>query len=303
MFAPDQYELLDFGFGRRLERFGPAKVDRPYPAVERVPAADPAVWPQADARFERTGVEQGQWTCGPDLPGVWTIAHGPLRFELKPTPQGQVGLFPEQAENWDWIAQQVRASPEPMTVLNLFAYTGASTLAAAGAGAEVVHVDAARNMIAWARRNAELSGLGEASIRWIVDDALKFVKRELKRGSRYHAVILDPPSYGHGARGEVWRLSKHLGRLLELCAQLTAGQRRFMLVTCHTPGFGPERLRQMTLDALGPSHDGITTAGELTLRTRDGREMASGATVRWSVRTADIIHHGGTENTEKGFQI
>ena len=141
-----------------------------------------------------------------ELPERWTIAHGPLQFELKRTDFGHLGLFPEQAENWDWIAERVAAAGRPLKVLNLFAYTGGSTLAAAAAGAEVVHVDAAKNIVAWARRNAELSGLADAPIRWIAEDAMKFVKRELKRGNRYDAVILDPPSYGHGPQGEVWRL-------------------------------------------------------------------------------------------------
>ena len=162
-------------------------------------------------------------------------------LELKRTNFGHLGLFPEQAANWPWIAEQVASAPA-MRVLNLFAYTGGSTLAAAAAGAEVVHVDAAKNIVAWARRNAALSGLADAPIHWIAEDALKFVKRELRRENRYDAVILDPPSYGHGAHGEVWRLSQHLPRLLELCGQLTAGRRRFMLLTCHTPDFEPARL-------------------------------------------------------------
>jgi 23S rRNA (cytosine1962-C5)-methyltransferase len=282
MFTPDQYELLDFGHGRRLERFGPMTLDRPCPAVQRAAPADPSGWHQADARFDRADDDEGQWTCRPGLPERWTIAHQRLCFELKRTPLGQVGLFPEQAENWDWITQQVRAgSPAPVTVLNLFAYTGGSTLAAAAAGAEVIHVDAARNMVAWARRNAELCALADAPIRWIADDALKFVKRELKRGSRYHAVILDPPSYGHGSRGEVWRLSEHLGSMLQMCGQLTAGQRRFMLLTCHTPLFGPARLRQMMLKALGETDPGTVSAAALTIRSATGREMPSGVVVRW----------------------
>jgi 23S rRNA (cytosine1962-C5)-methyltransferase len=282
MFTPDQFQLLDFGRGRRLERFGSITVDRPAPAVERVAPSNPDAWSQADARFERTDSEQGQWTCRPDLPQQWTIAHGRLLFELKATPQGQVGIFPEQAENWGWIAEQVRAAGGPLTVLNLFAYTGGSTLAAAAAGAQVVHVDAARNMVAWARRNAELSGLAEAPVRWIADDAVKLVKRELKRDSRYHAVVLDPPSYGHGARGEVWRLSKHLDRLLQMCAQLTAGQRQFMLLTCHTPGFGPGRLREMMIEAIGDTDEGSVVAEELTIHSVDGRKMPSGAVVRYA---------------------
>ncbi len=165
------------------------------------------------------------------------MRHGALALELKRTEFGHLGLFPEQADCWDWIAARLGAVGERLQVLNLFGYSGGSTLAAAAAGAQVTHVDAARNLVAWARRNAELSGLASAPVRWIVDDARKFVRRALNRGERYHAVILDPPSYGHGARGEVWRLSKHLAPLVEMCGRLTAGQRQFILLTCHTPDY------------------------------------------------------------------
>jgi 23S rRNA (cytosine1962-C5)-methyltransferase len=283
MFPSDQYQLLDFGDGRRLERFGAVTLDRPCPAVEGVARANPEAWQQADACFERTGEEQGRWVCRRELPASWTIAADVLHFELKRTPLGQVGLFPEQAENWRWLAEQL-GDGEPANVLNLFAYTGGSTLAAAVAGAEVTHVDAARNMVAWARRNAELSRLAAAPIRWITEDAPNFVKRELRRGPAYDAVILDPPSYGHGRRGEVWRLSKHLPRLVELCGRLTAGRRRGMLLTCHTPGFGPDRLKEMMADALGDACAGRLAAGELSIRSTAGRELPSGAFVRWSMR-------------------
>jgi 23S rRNA (cytosine1962-C5)-methyltransferase len=166
-------------------------------------------------------------------------------------------------------------------VLNLFAYTGGSTLAAAAAGAEVVHVDAARNTVARARRNAELSGLADAPIRWITDDAMKFVRRELKRGSRYDAVILDPPSYGHGSSGEVWRLAKHLGPLLAMCGRLTAQRRRFILLTCHTPGFDAARLEEIVSGALGDSSRSTSSAARMTITATDGRQLICGEVVRW----------------------
>jgi 23S rRNA (cytosine1962-C5)-methyltransferase len=170
-------------------------------------------------------------------------------------------------------------------VLNLFAYTGGSTLAAAGVGAEVVHVDAARNVVAWARRNAELSGLGQAPVRWIADDALKFVKRELRRGARYDGVILDPPSYGHGARGEVWRLARHLPRLLSMCGPLLADGGGWVLLTCHTPGFDAPRLAAMLGETLGP---GRVTADAMALASGAGRTLPSGAVARWE-RAADRV--------------
>ncbi len=221
------------------------------------------------------------------MPERWTVVHGRVTFELKRTEVGHLGLFPEQATCWDWIADQVATSGagvEPFRVLNLFAYTGGSTLAAAAAGAEVTHVDSARNVVTWARRNAELSGLTDAPIRWIGEDVLKYVRRELKRGRQYEAVVLDPPSYGHGPKGEVWQLEKDLPELLDLCGQLTAARRRFILLTCHTPEFGPERLASLLDEALDRSQPGIIVAEELALRAATGRVLPSGVSVRWMAR-------------------
>ncbi|HUT09511.1 MAG TPA: class I SAM-dependent methyltransferase [Thermoguttaceae bacterium] len=287
MFTPDQYQLIDFGDGRRLERFAGLRLDRPCPAVEDVARADPDAWDEVDARFERGDGEEGRWSCRGELPECWSITHGPITLELRRTAFGHLGVFPEQAANWDWITERLAQSPRPAKVLNLFAYTGGSTLAAAACGAEVVHVDAARNTIDRARRNAELSGMAERPIRWIAEDAMKFVKRELKRGNRYDAVILDPPSYGHGPRGEVWRLSTHLPRLLRLCGELTAGRRGFMLLTCHTPGYDPPRLKEIMADALGEAERGTVAAGESTIRAATGRPLPGGAVVRWESRLAD----------------
>lgn len=282
------YQLIDFGDGRRLEQFGPLRLDRPCPAADGAVRQDPHAWDSADARFDRRGENTGRWTLRRELPDRWTVSHDRLVFELKRTEFGHLGLFPEQVDNWAWIAEQVRAAGRPLKVLNLFAYTGGSTLAAAAAGAEVVHVDAARNVVAWARRNAELSGLAESPIRWIAEDATKFVRRELKRGEHYDAVILDPPSYGHGARGEAWRLAKHLPQLLEQCgqliagrSQLTAAQQQYILLTCHTPEFGPARLKAMLADALENMDSKNTFAAPMTIRAATGRQLPSGVVVRW----------------------
>ncbi|MGD0654877.1 MAG: class I SAM-dependent methyltransferase [Thermoguttaceae bacterium] len=303
MFNTKDYQLLDFGRGRRLERFGDYVLDRPCPAVEKSEKSDPPAWDKADALFEDNGEMEGRWICRRELPNRWTVAHGTLRFELKRTPFGQIGLFPEQVENWDWIGARVQGSGfrvqdlafskdlqpsqqaegDKLKILNLFAYTGGSTLAAAAAGAEVVHVDAANNIVAWARRNADLSGLGNAPIHWITEDAVKFVKRELKRNNRYDALILDPPSYGHGRRGEVWRLTKHLPYLLEMCGELTAGQCRFILLTCHTPGYDSARLADMLKETIPDARTGTITAKTLTIPSADGRELPNGSVVRWTV--------------------
>ncbi|MGO9109198.1 MAG: class I SAM-dependent methyltransferase [Thermoguttaceae bacterium] len=286
MFDSTQYQLLDFGNSRRLERFGPVALDRPCPAAESVRLAAAQLWSSADARFERLEAEQGRWTVGGDPPQHWTVAHGQMTFELKRTDFGHVGLFPEQAENWDWIAEQVRRRASDaagaVKILNLFAYTGGSTLAAAATGAAVTHVDAARNIVAWARHNAELSALGDAPIRWIVEDAMRFVQREVRRGNRYDAVILDPPSYGHGTHGEAWRLAEDLPRLLALCAELTAPQPRFVLLTCHTPGFSPARLQELLTTGLGLSPSAQIDASPLVLVASTGQALPSGVVARWA---------------------
>jgi 23S rRNA (cytosine1962-C5)-methyltransferase len=290
MFNSDQYQLIDFGNGRRLERFGEISLDRPCPTAGQMTQADPDAWQNADARFESVNDQEGRWMCRRELLERWIVAHGRLRFELKLTPFGHIGLFPEQSENRDWIDRQCRlpasrGSVDKLKILNLFAYTGASTLAAAAAGAEVVHVDAAKNIVDWARRNAELSGLADAPIHWITEDAMKFIKREVKRGNKYDALILDPPSYGHGRRGEVWQLSKHLPQLLSMCAELTAGQCRFVLLTCHTPGYDSARLADMLGETMPDAQCGAIAAKKMMLRSVAGRELPSGSVVRWTSRS------------------
>jgi len=286
MFDTTQYQLLDFGDSRRLERFGPVVLDRPCPTAESIRPAALQLWSSANARFERIEAEQGQWTLRGDLPQHWTLAHGRTILALKRSDFGHIGLFPEQAENWDWIAEQVGCFPSDaartLKILNLFAYTGGSTLAAAAAGAAVTHVDAAQNIVAWARHNAELSGLGESPIRWIVEDAVKFVTREIRRGNRYDAVILDPPSYGHGTHGEVWRLAEDLPQLLTLCAELTKPRPRFVLLTCHTPGFSPLRLRELLTAAFGTSPGVRIDAAPLLLSASTGQTLPSGVVARWA---------------------
>ncbi len=274
----DGYQLLDFGAGRKLERFGAITLDRPSPAAEGIAKAEPAIWEQAQGRYERTTGERGKWQWQVEAPPAnWMLKDNPITFELRPTEFGHVGVFPEQSFNWRWIAEQARNAGRPLKVLNLFAYTGGSTLAAAAAGAEVTHVDAARSTVTWARRNAELSGLSAAPVRWIDEDAGIFVRRELKRGRRYDAVILDPPSYGHGAKGQAWQIAGDLPDLLAHCTELTAGQPAFMLLTCHSPGFGPNELAEL---ASQQGWGGRLESSELYLVDPRGRQLPSGAMVR-----------------------
>jgi len=281
VFSSDQYELIDFGNGRKLERFGAYVLDRPCPAAEREDQSRPSQWSSANALYRRTDRTNGSWSPARGLPKSWKIHHGELRFELKPTPFGHVGVFPEQAENWDWIASQTMRSNRPLKVLNLFGYTGGSTLAAAASGAEVTHIDAAENVVDRARQNARLSGLEDAPIRWITEDAMKFARREVRRGRHYDAVILDPPSYGHGPKGEAWKIERHLMPLLSLCGKLTAKRRAFILMTCHTPSWGAAELEACLADAVfGHCQSGVETH-PLGIRSADGRTLPSGVVARW----------------------
>jgi 23S rRNA (cytosine1962-C5)-methyltransferase len=280
MFNADQYELLDFGEGRKLERFGPYVLDRPAAGTETMARElDSATWKQA-AKYVRTEGDRGRWSWRFPLPSIWDVRLGQMAFEIKPTEFGHVGLFPEQAENWSWITEHIEKCEPPVKVLNLFAYTGGSTLAAAAAGAEVVHIDAAENTVAWARQNAALSGLETKPIRWIAEDAEKFVRRELKRGNRYDAVILDPPSYGHGPKGEVWKIASDLPPLLSLLAELTDGDPKFLLFTCHSSGFTPQVLRQQVSDAFDRDVARAANVDTMTLATSTGRELACGSRLR-----------------------
>lgn len=275
---PD-YELLDFGAGRRLERFGPWIVDRPA-AGAVLPQADPARWDRAHARYQGSRGGQGVWHCRESLPDAWTVAWRDLRFELKLNPSGQVGLFPEHAVDWA-VARWLLRSAEGKRILNLFAYTGGATLAAAQAGAEVFHVDAARNMVAWAARNAELSGLRHAPVHWIVEDAWKFVRRELRRGNAYFGILLDPPSYGHGPRGESFQFARHISSLLQSCLDLLDDE-GFLLFTSHTPGFGPRRLTGLLHD-LRPTlwQTGRVRVKTLEIPAATGRALPCGTLVAW----------------------
>jgi 23S rRNA (cytosine1962-C5)-methyltransferase len=291
----EQYELLDFGDGRKLERFGTVTLNRPCPTADGTAKAHPELWTAATGRFRGPRTGDGSWSPNPKqwIPGAWHYLHdgvASLRLQLEALPSGQVGVFPEQRENWDWIARQVERAKSklngerPPKVLNLFAYTGGSTLAAAAAGAEVVHLDAAHSSVDRARANAELSGLADRSIRWIPEDAMKFCQREVKRGNKYDAVILDPPTYGHGPKGEPWKINEHLLPLLQLCGELTAEHRAFLLVTCHSPGIGPSELSAYFAEGI-TGHCGQPPAtGELFLQTADGRMLHSGLYACWPGR-------------------
>jgi 23S rRNA (cytosine1962-C5)-methyltransferase len=277
------YELLDFGGGARLERYGARVVDRPHPgALGSRTEAEP--WRDADLRFDR---DRG-WS-GPALAaGAWPFEHEGLQLELRPTEAGQVGLFPEHLEMLPWLRERVAAWADPPAragaglatagVLHLFAYTGLATLALASVGGAVTHVDASKPTVAWARRNATLSGLADRPIRWIVDDAVEFTGREARRGRRYAGIVLDPPSYGHGPGARPWQLEDDLPPLLEACARVLdpAG---FVLLTAHTPGFDPDRLGELVARHLGRRRRAIER-GDLGVTADDGRRLELGTFAR-----------------------
>lgn len=269
------YEFLDAGRGRKLERFAQTTVDRPAPAATE-PASATDAWSSATLRFDRRDGAAGRWTGQPPEP--WRIRCGPLTFDLCPNDHGHLGVFPEQLANWNWIARRIAARREAgqaTRTLNLFAYTGGSTLAAAAAGAEeVAHVDAAKSVVARARRNAELSRLAAAPIRWLVEDAPKFVAREVRRGRRYDLLLLDPPSYGHGPKGQPWTIDDRLPPLLVDCGELLAPG-GWLLLTCHSPGWEIRRMQSAVAAAL-PAAEFETGS----LRLAGASSLAAGGFVR-----------------------
>lgn len=295
VFEPDQYQLLDFGRGRKLERFGLEMLDRPSPAADGTRVAHPELWGSATARFDLSKGGKGQWDDGalrssPDADEPWTINHGDSRLMMQLSPSGNVGVFPEQASNWDWIAEQVGRCGDslpdrPPRVLNLFAYTGGASLAAATAGAEVTHVDSSGPTVGMAKKNAAVSGLAELPVRWLVEDAMKFVARESRRGNHYDGIIADPPTYGHGPKGRPFKFRQHLEELMALCSELLGPERpsgRFLLFSCHAPGFGIDDATATVASVLPNCERRRVTSRPLSLETADGRKLAAGVSARWS---------------------
>ena len=296
MFQTQEYELLDFGGGRKLERFAGCVTDRPSPPAFRFTPRSHGLWRSADLYFKEDASKgnqdalgvRGCWqprteTGAKLLESGWTLQYEKPDFslELKGSPFGHLGVFPEQAPNWDRLYSLCldgnRRLGRPLRVLNLFAYTGGSTLACAAAGAEVIHLDAARNIVGQARRNAELSGLAGAPIRWITDDAIKYTKREIKREKKFDGIILDPPAYGHGAHGEVWRLTHDLPKLLELLLALIDQQYPFILLTCHSPGFDASRLQTLLSRLFTLKTETAIDAGSMSIPSAAGVTLSSGA--------------------------
>ena len=275
------YELLDCGGGEKLERWDRQILVRPDPQAIWDTDRHDRRWQTANARYSRSATGGGHWDKG-RLPESWPIRYKELTFQVKPMNFKHTGLFPEQAANWDWARQQITAAGRPISVLNLFAYTGGATVACAAAGASVCHVDAAKGMVQWARENARSSGLEDAPIRWIIDDCGKFVEREIRRGRRYDAIIMDPPSYGRGPTGEVWKLEDNLYPFVELVSQVLSDHPLFIILNSYTTGLAPSVVTYILETLISKRFGGHTVSGELGLPvTESGLVLPCGATGRW----------------------
>ena len=279
-----EYEVIDCSAGEKLERWGKYILLRPDPQVIWDTEKQDRRWRHLNAHYHRSKKGGGQWEFF-DLPEQWDLHYKELTFHLKPFSFKHTGLFPEQAVNWDWFSEKIRRAKRPVKVLNLFAYTGGATLAAAAAGTSVTHVDASKGMVTWAKENAVASGLAEAPVRWLVDDCVKFVEREIRRGNHYDGIIMDPPSYGRGPKGEVWKIEEKIYPLVCLCEKLLSDDPLFFLINSYTTGLQPAVLSYMLGSAVAKRHGGVVEAEEIGLPvTASGLVLPCGASGRWESR-------------------
>jgi 23S rRNA (cytosine1962-C5)-methyltransferase len=286
---PDQYALLDSGEDFKLERFGDVVLARPDPQAIWRRHQPASIWQSADATFRREAEDEAQsghgahWLAQRQLPETWPVHWRDLTLLARLTPFKHTGIFPEQSAQWDWLAQRVAGAGRAVRVLNLFGYTGAATLAAAHAGAQVTHVDASPKSVEWARENQAASGLADASIRWLVDDALKFVRREARRDSHYDLVVMDPPAFGRGPKGELWKFEESLPELLDVCCDILTPRPLGFLITSYSIRASSILLHTLLGDAMARRHPhGTTAAGELALAEADtGRLLSTAIYARW----------------------
>ena len=274
------YKVIDTSSGEKLESWGKYTLIRPDPQVIWRTEKKNKLWRTADASYKRSRSGGGAWSDN-KLPESWVISYGSLRFRIKPMGFKHTGLFPEQAANWDWFSELIKNAGRPIKVLNLFAYTGGATVAAAAAGASVCHVDASKGMVAAAKENAALSGLGEAPIRYIVDDCKKFVEREIRRGNKYDAIIMDPPSYGRGPTGEVWKIEESIDEFVELVSGVLSDKPLFFLLNSYTTGLSASTMRYIAETRLLNNRKGTSVASELGLPViESGLALPCGSSVR-----------------------
>lgn len=277
----NDYEVLDTSNGEKLERWGKYILVRPDPQVIWNTPYTHKGWKQKNGHYHRSTKGGGEWEFF-NLPNEWSIGYQELTFRLKPFSFKHTGLFPEQATNWDWFSEQIKNAGRPIRVLNLFAYTGGATLSAAAAGASVTHVDASKGMVNWAKENAAASNLAQAPIRWLVDDCVKFVEREIRRGNQYDAIIMDPPSYGRGPKGEIWKIEESLWSFLTLTTQILSKEPLFFLINSYTTGLQPAVLSYMMNMTLTKQFGGLVEADEIGLPVKEsGLALPCGASGRW----------------------
>lgn len=275
------YEVIDTSCGEKLERWGKYILLRPDPQVIWKTEKTVPEWNRLNGHYHRSSKGGGEWEFF-KLPEEWTISYRELNFRLKPFSFKHTGLFPEQAVNWDWCSERIREAGRPVKVLNLFAYTGGATLAAASAGASVTHVDASKGMVTWAKENAAASHLEDAPVRWLVDDCVKFVEREIRRGNKYDGIIMDPPSYGRGPKGEIWKIEESIYPFVELAAQLLSDDALFFLINSYTTGLQPAVLSYMLNTVIQKKRGGEVCSSEIGLPvSSNGLVLPCGATGRW----------------------
>lgn len=280
------YELIDSSFGERLERWGNITLIRPDPQVIWKTERQNQFWKKADAVYHRSNTGGGNWEIKRKIPDFWTVSYRDLTFNIKTMGFKHTGLFPEQAVNWDLTADVIKNANRPVKVLNLFAYTGGATVSALKAGASVVHVDASKGMTMWAKENAVSSGVADKPVRWIVDDCIKFVQREIRRGNRYDIIIMDPPSYGRGPGGEVWKLENEIYGFVEQCCEVLSDDPILMLINSYTTGLSPSVMEYILGTTVKRKFGGEVTGSEIGLKTSSkGLVLPCGATAVWSKNT------------------
>lgn len=276
------YQLMDSGDGKRLERFGKYVLVRPDPQCLWKPSLPASEWQKAEVVFESQGREKGKWIKKKNIPNMWQMGYSDLKFSVHLSPFKHTGVFPEQAVHWEFIQQVINHQSSVVSqpkVLNLFGYTGIASLAAAAAGAHVTHVDASYPTIGWAKENQKLSGLENKPVRWILDDCLKFVERDVRRGNQYEGIIMDPPVYGHGPKGEKWDFDVSFPRLLDLCVKLMSPKKAFLIINAYAVSASSVMLENMIKDYFKA---GTIETGELVLEEKSGRQLSTGIFARWS---------------------
>lgn len=276
------YELIDCSDGERLERWGNIILIRPDPQIIWSSGKKNPLWRNAHARYHRSNKGGGSWEMYKRVPDSWSVKYRNLKFNVKPMGFKHTGVFPEQAVNWDWVYDRIKSENRPLNILNLFGYTGCATLMCMDAGAKVCHVDASKGMVNWAKENAQISKIADRPVRWLVDDCVKFVQREIRRGHKYDGIIMDPPSYGRGPNGEVWKIEEKLYSFMELCMQVLSDDPSFLILNSYTTGLSPAVMEYLLNVMLKSRYGGKVSSDEIGLKvTESGICLPCGSTVIW----------------------